>query len=58
MLYESFGFAVTDRDEDEVIMEKNLAMLAMFRYCFNAVDNKSGNGMLKATVGLTLSYSF
>ena len=32
--------------------------LTMFRYCFNAVDNKSGNGMLKATIGLTLSYSF
>ena len=30
----------------------------MFRYCFNAVDNKSGNGMPKHTVGLTLSYSF
>ena len=32
--------------------------LTMFRYCFNVVDNKSGNGMLKATIGLTLSYSF
>ena len=32
--------------------------LTMFRYCFNAVDNKSGNGMLKATIGLTLSNSF
>lgn len=30
----------------------------MFRYCFNAVDNKSGNVMPKATIGLTLSYSF
>ena len=30
----------------------------MFRYCFNEVDNKSGNGMRKATLGLTLSYSF
>ena len=32
--------------------------LTMFRYCFNAVDNKSGNVMPKHTVGLTLSYSF
>ena len=30
----------------------------MFRYCFNEVDNKSGKAMLKATLGLTLSYSF
>ena len=30
----------------------------MYRYCFHAVDNKSGNGMPKATIGLTLSYSF
>ena len=30
----------------------------MFRYCFNAVDNKSGNGMPKHTVGLTLSSFF
>jgi len=30
----------------------------MFAFFFNAVDNKSGNGMLKAAVGLTLSYSF
>ena len=27
-------------------------------YCFNAVDNKSGNGMPNHTIGLTLSYSF
>ena len=27
-------------------------------FCFYAVNNKSVNGMLKATVGLTLSYSF
>ena len=32
--------------------------LTMFRYCFNAVDNKSGNGMPNHTIGLTLSYSF
>ena len=32
--------------------------LTMFRYSFNAVDNKSGNVMPKHTVGLTLSYSF
>ena len=32
--------------------------LTMFRYCFNAVDNKSGMGMRKAAIGLTLSYSF
>ena len=32
--------------------------LTMFRYCFNAVDNKSGNGMPKHTIGLALSYSF
>ena len=32
--------------------------LTMFRYCFNAVDNKSGNGMPNRTIGLTLSYSF
>ena len=30
----------------------------MFRYCFNAVDNKSGIGMPKHAIGLTLSYSF
>ena len=30
----------------------------MFRYCFNVVDNKSGNGMPKHTIGLALSYSF
>lgn len=30
----------------------------MYRYYFNAVDNKSGNGMPMATIGLTLSYSF
>ena len=32
--------------------------LTMFRYCFDAVDNKSGNGMPNHTIGLTLSYSF
>ena len=32
--------------------------LTMFRYCFNAVDNKSGNGMPMHMIGLTLSYSF
>ena len=32
--------------------------LTMHRYCFNAVDNKSGNGMPMRTIGLTLSYSF
>ena len=32
--------------------------LTMFRYCFNVVDNKSGNGMPKHTIGLALSYSF
>ena len=32
--------------------------LTMFRYCFNAVDNKSGNGMDNHTIGLALSYSF
>ena len=32
--------------------------LTMFRYCFNVVDNKSGNGMPKRTIGLALSYSF
>ena len=30
----------------------------MFAFCFNANDNKSGNGMPMHTVGLTLSYSF
>jgi hypothetical protein len=30
----------------------------MLRYCFNYVDNKSGNPMLWHGVGLTLSYSF
>ena len=30
----------------------------MFAFCFNAVDNKSGMGMRKAAIGLTLSYSF
>ena len=32
--------------------------LTMFRYCFYAVDKKSGNGMPNHTIGLTLSYSF
>ena len=32
--------------------------LTVFRYCFNAVDNKFGNGMDNHTIGLTLSYSF
>ena len=32
--------------------------LTMFRYCINAVDNKSGNPMQWHGVGLTLSYSF
>ena len=32
--------------------------LTMFRYCFNAVDNKSGNPMHWLGLGLTLSYSF
>ena len=32
--------------------------LTMFRYCFNAVNNKSGNPMQWHGVGLTLSYSF
>ena len=31
--------------------------LTMFRYCFDVVDNKSGNGMPKHTIGLALSYS-
>ena len=30
----------------------------MFAFYFNAVDNKSGNGMPNAAIGLTLSYSF
>lgn len=30
----------------------------MLRYCFNAVDNKSGKPVLWHGVGLTLSYSF
>ena len=32
--------------------------LTMFRYCFNVVDNNSGNPMQWHGVGLTLSYSF
>ena len=32
--------------------------MTMFRYCFNAVDNKSGNGMENHTIGFALSYSF
>ena len=32
--------------------------LTMFHYCFNAVDNKSGNPMRWLGLGLTLSYSF
>ena len=32
--------------------------LTMFRYCFNAVDNKSGNPMRWLGLGLALSYSF
>ena len=30
----------------------------MFAFCFNTVDNKSGNPMRWRGVGLTLSYSF
>jgi len=30
----------------------------MLRYCFHAVDNKSGNDMRLHAIGLTLSYSF
>ena len=30
----------------------------MFAFCFNAVDNKFGNGMNDRTIGLALSYSF
>ena len=32
--------------------------LTMFAFCFNAVDNKSGNPMRWLGLGLTLSYSF
>ena len=32
--------------------------LTMFAFCFNAVNNKSGNGMPNHAIGLTLSYSF
>ena len=32
--------------------------LTMFRYCFNAVDNKSGNPKHWLGLGLTLSFSF
>ena len=32
--------------------------LTMYRYCFNAVVNKSGNPMRWLGLGLTLSYSF
>ena len=32
--------------------------LTMFRYCFNVVDNMSGNAMPWHCIGLTLSYSF
>ena len=32
--------------------------LTMFRYCFNAVNNKSGNPMRWLGLGLTLSYSY
>ena len=30
----------------------------MFRYCFNAINNKSVDPMLLHSDGLTLSYSF
>jgi len=30
----------------------------MFRHGFDVMNNKSGNGMRNAAVGLTLSYSF
>ena len=30
----------------------------MFRYCFDVMNNKSGNGMNDHAIGLTLSYSF
>ena len=30
----------------------------MFRYCFDAVNNQSGNPMRWHGIGLTLSYSF
>ena len=32
--------------------------LTMFAFCFNAVNNKSGNDMPMHMIGLTLSYSF
>ena len=34
------------------------SLTTMFAICFIANDSKSGNGMPKATIGLTLSYSF
>lgn len=30
----------------------------MLRYCFNVMNNESGNDMPKHMIGLTLSYSF
>ena len=41
-----------------IIPKNKKGELTMFVFGFNAVNNKSGNGMLNDTIGLTLSYSF
>ena len=52
-------FELTTNLSGDIITEKSQeGELTMFRYCFNVVDNKSGNGMPKRTIGLALSYSF
>ena len=49
-----------DNEQDQMYnrIKSQEGELTMFRYCFNAVDNKSGNGMNGHTIGLALSYSF
>ena len=52
-------FVLTINFDRDIITEKSEeGVLTMFRYCFNVVDHKSGNGMPKRTIGLALSYSF
>ena len=52
-------FELTTNLSGDIITEKSEeGVLTMFRYCFNVVDHKSGNGMPKRTIGLALSYSF
>ena len=55
----TLDFELTTNMSGDIITEKSEeGVLTMFRYCFNEVDHKSGNGMSKRTIGLALSYSF